>query len=222
MLTPTAVVFDLDGTLIDTEHLWDEVRRELAAEDGRPWPAEATVAMMGLSTQEWSAYLVDVVGLKGPAHQAARRTIGALRTRFADGVPVLPGAVAAVRRMAARGPIGVASSSPRVLIDAALDTMGVRDLMGAVRSTEEGEGRGKPAPDAFLWACQTLGVAPQRAVAVGDSAKGLLAAHAAGMKVVAIPPHFQPPPPDVLALADVILDDIDGLTDALVTRLLAG
>ncbi len=221
MPTPTAVVFDLDGTLIDTEHLWDEVRRELAAHDGRPWPDEATVAMMGLSTQEWSTYLVDVVGLKGPADQAAWRTIGALRARFADGVPVLPGAVAAVRRMAARGPIGVASSSPRVLIDAALDTMGVRDLMGAVRSTEEGEGRGKPAPDAFLWACKTLGVAPQRAVAVEDSAKGLLAAHAAGMKVVAIPPHFQPPPLDVLALADVVLDDIDALTDALVTRLLA-
>lgn len=216
MTRRTAVVFDLDGTLIDTEETWDEVRRGLAAEQGLPWPAEATPMMMGLSTQEWSGYLHDVVGVGDSPEDAARKTITALQRRYADGLPVLPGAADAIRRMAARGPVGVASSSPRVLIDAALAALGVADLVGAVRSTEEGAGRGKPEPDAFLWVCEQLGVAPADAVAIEDSSKGLQAAHAAGMKIVAIPPRFHPPGPDDLALADVVLDDLGQLTPDLV------
>lgn len=220
MSSPTAVIFDLDGTLVDTEPIWDEVRRGLAAQAGLPWPEEATAAMMGLSTQEWSTYLHRVVGLAGSPPEAAAATISALQRRFAEHLPILPGAVAAVRRMAEQWPLGVASSSPRVLIEAALESMGVRALFAAVRSTEEGEGRGKPAPDAFLWVAGALGVAPANAVVVEDSSNGVLAAVAAGMKVVAIPPHFQPPPPEVLELADLVLDDLDGLTVEAVSQLL--
>lgn len=215
-----AVVFDMDGTLTDTEHVWDVVRRGLAEAEGLPWPAEASRAMMGMSTQEWSAYLSDVVGLPGTAADAARRTIDAMSAHHRAGVELLPGAVAAVHRMAAHGPVGLASSSPRVLIDAAVTTMGLDGVFGVTLSTEE-LGAGKPSPDVYLEVCRRLGVDPTRAVAVEDAHNGILSAHAAGLAVVAIPPHFNPPPAETLALADVVLDSLDELTVELVDGLLA-
>jgi HAD superfamily hydrolase (TIGR01509 family) len=217
----TAVVFDMDGTLTDTEHMWDVVRRGLAEAEGLPWPVEASRAMMGMSTQQWSAYLSDVVGLDGTAQDAARKTIEGMVAVYARGLDVLPGAVEAVRRMHARWPIGLASSSPRVLIDAAVKAMGVRDLFVTTVSTEELDGAGKPAPDVYLEVCRRIGVPPTSAVAVEDAHNGILSAHAAGLKVVAIPPHFNPPPASTLALADVVLDSLDDLTTGLIEGLVA-
>jgi len=217
----TAVVFDLDGTLTDTEHIWDVVRRGMAESEGLPWPEEATRAMMGMSTQQWSAYLADVVGLAGSAQDAARRTIDDMVVAYGRGLDVLPGAVDAVRRMHARWPIGLASSSPRVLIDAAVAAMGLAELFATTVSTEELNGVGKPAPDVYLEACRRIGVAPQSTVAVEDAHNGILSAHAAGLKVVAIPPDFNPPPASTLALADVVLDSLDDLTPDLIDELVA-
>ena len=216
-----AVVFDMDGTLTDTEATWDGVRRSLAAQDGRPWPDGATQAMMGMSTQEWSAYLVEVVGLQGTPEDAARRTIEGLQEIYRTSLNVLPGAREAVERMASRWTLGLASSSPRVLIDQSAATMGIADLFATTMSTEElADGAGKPAPDVYLEVCRRLGAEPERAVAIEDSTNGLLSAHAAGMKVVAIPPHFHPPSAEVLALADVVIDSLDELTVGLVAGLL--
>lgn len=217
----SAVVFDMDGTLTDTEHAWDTVRRGLAEAEGLPWPAQATRAMMGMSTQEWSAYLSDVVGLSGTAEDAARRTIDAMAAHHDAGVELLPGAIDAVRRMAARGPVGLASSSPRVLIDAAITTMGLADAFGATLSTEELDA-GKPAPDVYLEVCRRLGAPPEHSVAVEDSHNGILSAHTAGLLVVAVPPHFKPPSADTLALADAVLDSLDELSVELVDNLLEG
>jgi HAD superfamily hydrolase (TIGR01509 family) len=220
MAAMSAVVFDLDGTLTDTEHLWDVVRRGLAEAEGLPWPAEASRAMMGMSTQEWSAYLSDVVGLPGEASDAARRTITAMVEHYERGIDLLPGAEAAVRRMAERWPVALASSSPRVLIDAAVAAMGLGDVFEVTLSTEE-IAVGKPAPDVYLEACRRLGVLPARAVAVEDAHNGILSAHAAGLVVIGIPPHFNPPPPDTIALADAVLDSLTDLTPELVDGLLA-
>lgn len=215
----TAVVFDLDGTLIDTEHLWDEVRRGLAAADGRPWPDGTTAAMLGMSTPEWSRYLVETVGIDGTPEQAARRTIDGMLEHYRGGLPVLPGAVAAVQRMyEATGLLGAATSSPRVLLDAALAELGVAELFAATVSTEE-VAAGKPAPDGYAECCRRLGVEPRRAVAVEDSANGIRSALNAGIAVVAIPPHFHPPPADVLTRASAVLDDLDGLTAGLLSEL---
>lgn len=216
-----AVVFDMDGTLTDTEATWDRVRRSLAAEDGVPWPEGSTQAMMGMSTQEWSAHLVEVVGLRGTPEDAARRTIEGLQEIYRTNLNVLPGAREAVERMASRWTLGLASSSPRVLIDQSAATMGIADLFATTMSTEElSDAAGKPAPDVYLEVCRRLGAEPGRSVAVEDSTNGLLSAHAAGMKVVAIPPHFHPPAPEVLALADVVIDSLDDLTIDLVAGLL--
>jgi len=216
----TAVVFDLDGTLTDTEHIWDGVRRGLADAEGLPWPEDASRAMMGMSTQQWSAYLSEVVGVAGTAQDAARKTIDGMAASYASGLHLLPGAVEAVRRMHARWPLGLASSSPRVLIDEAVATMGLAGLFVATVSTEELNGAGKPAPDVYLEVCRRIGVDPGSAVAVEDAHNGILSAHAAGLKVVAVPPHFNPPPASTLALADVVLDSLDELTTDLVADLL--
>lgn len=214
----SVVVFDMDGTLTDTEHIWDVVRRGLAQEEGLPWPEEASRAMMGMSTQEWSAYLSEVVGLRGSPEEVARRTIGGMVAHYESGVDLLPGAQAAVHRMAQRWPVGLASSSPRVLIDTAVTAMGLAGVFATTVSTEE-LAAGKPAPDVYLEVCRRLAAEPARSLAVEDAANGILSAHAAGLVVVAVPPHFNPPPPEVLALADVVLDSLDELTTGLVDDL---
>ncbi len=216
----SAVVFDMDGTLTDTEHIWDVVRRGMAEAEGRTWPADATRAMMGMSTQEWSTYLSEVVGLSGTAEDAARQAIDGMLAVYHRGIDLLPGAIAALNRMHTHWPIGLASSSPRVLIDAAVDAMGMAQLFGTTISTEE-LAAGKPAPDVYLEACRRLGVDPAQAVAVEDAHNGILSAHAAGLIVVAVPPHFKPPPAATLALADAVIDSLDDLTVALVEELLA-
>lgn len=218
---PAAVVFDLDGTLIDTEELWDEVRRELAAADGVAWPEEATTAMMGLNTREWSTYLWEQVGVGATPEEAARRTIEGMAEHHRRGLVLLPGAIEAVAAMAARGPIAIASSSPVVLIRAAIEAMGVADLFGAVVSTEEVP-RGKPFPDGYLEACRRLGVDPTQCVAVEDTAGGIRSAHAAGLKVVTVPREFEPPTGDVLSMADAVLDSLVAFTPEFVASLFAG
>lgn len=214
-----AVVFDMDGTLTDSEQEWDVVRRGLAEADRLAWPEEATKAMMGMSTPEWSAYLVETVGLFGSAEEVARRTIDAMADAYREGrIPVLHGAVDAVNRMAEIAPLAVASSSPRVLIEAGLGLLGVRDKVAVVISTEE-VARGKPHPDGFLAACDALRVDPAATLAIEDSTNGLKSALAAGMRVVAVPPRFHPPAPDVLARAHAVIDDLDALTVDLVQSL---
>jgi HAD superfamily hydrolase (TIGR01509 family) len=139
---------------------------------------------------------------------------------YRRGLNVLPGAVEAVRRVAGRWTIGLASSSPRVLIDAAVEELGLTDVFATTMSTEELNGAGKPAPDVYLEVCRRLGADPERSVAVEDAPNGIRAAHAAGMVVIAVPPHFHPPGPDVLALADAVIDDLDALSVELVAGLL--
>jgi HAD superfamily hydrolase (TIGR01509 family) len=206
-----AVVFDLDGVLIDSEQVWDDVRRELARERGRPWPAGATREMMGMSSPEWSRYLHEVVGLPESPEEINRDVVERMLRRYAEGPPWLPGAVEAVRRIAKRWPLGLASSSNRELIDAVLEAGGLSRLFRATVSSEEVE-RGKPAPDVYLEAARRLEVAPERAAAIEDSHNGIRSANAAGMRVVAIPnPHF-PPDDESLAEADVVLPSVERLT----------
>jgi len=209
-----AVVFDLDGVLLDSEQVWDDVREQLARERGGRWSDRAQADMMGMSSPEWSRYMHDVVGLRESPEEINDEVVRRLLERYRERLPLLPGALEAVRRLAARWPLGLASSSNRPVIEAFLDAAGVRDLFAAVVSSEE-VGRGKPAPDVFLEAARRLGVPPERCGAIEDSANGLRAADAAGMLVVAAPnPHY-PPPDDALALASAVIRSLDELTPEL-------
>jgi HAD superfamily hydrolase (TIGR01509 family) len=208
-----AVVFDLDGVLVDSEHVWDEVREALARERGGRWHERAQADMMGMSSTEWSRYMHDVIGLAESPEEIDAEVVRRMQERYAAELPLIEGAVDAVRRVAGSFRLAVASSSNRPLIDLVLERAGLASFFEATVSSEEVE-RGKPAPDVFLEAARRLGIAPERSAAVEDSANGIRAARAAGMRVVAIPNRRYPPPPDALALADVVLESLDELTPA--------
>jgi HAD superfamily hydrolase (TIGR01509 family) len=213
-----AVVFDMDGVLVDTEHLWDEVREALTEEWGGRYTPEAQEAMMGMSSLEWSRYLHEVVGLREPPEVINAEVVRRMLARYDTDLPVVPGAVEAVRRLAADGlRLALASSSNRELIDAVLRRLELASVFEATVSSEE-VARGKPAPDVYREAARRLGVPPERCVAVEDSASGIRSAHAAGMRVIAYPNRHYPPPADVLALADDVVDSpadvATGLTPA--------
>ena len=212
-----AVCFDLDGVLIDSEHAWDAARRAVVAESGGRWLPEATRAMMGMSAPEWSRYLADELGVPLDPAEISDRVVAKLLEGYAQGLPLLPGAKDAVHRLAQRWPLALASSSNRQVIDFVLERSGLAALFAATLSGDE-VARGKPAPDVYLAAAAELGVDPTRAAAVEDSSNGLRSASEAGMLVVAIPNREFPPDAEALALADLVLNDLDELTaEALLT-----
>jgi HAD superfamily hydrolase (TIGR01509 family) len=206
-----AVVFDLDGVLLDSEQVWDQAREQLAEERGGRWHPQAQRDMMGMSSTEWSRYMHETIGLPEPPEEISREVVERLAAIYRERLPALPGAKEAVERMAARWPLGLASSSNRELIDLALELLGVKHLFAATVSSEEVP-RGKPAPDVYLEAARRLEVDPARAAAVEDSHNGILSAKAAGMPVVAIPNGHFPPDEEALEQADVVLDSLDELT----------
>ena len=175
---------------------------------------------MGMSTGEWARYLSHGLGTGLPPEEVAAQVIGQMDARYREQVPFLPGAVAAVRRLAARWPLGLASSSPPVLIDAVLDSAGLRECFAAAMSTEQVP-RGKPAPDIYLAVAGRLGRAPQRCAAVEDSANGLRSAAAAGLQVIAVPHPQYPPGPAALAAARLVLAGLDDLTVQAISELAA-
>ena len=210
-----AVVFDMDGVLIESEEVWDSVREAYVRERGGRYDAEVQRAMMGMSSTEWSQYLHDVAGIPdAPAainDEVVRRMLDAYRAH----VPLVDGAVDAVERLARVYPLGLASSSNRSLIDAVLDVAGVASLFAATVSSEE-VARGKPAPDVYLEAARRLGVDATRCAAVEDSHGGIRSANAAGMRVIAFPNPTYPPDEESLARADVVIRSLDELTPSLV------
>ena len=221
MTDDAAVILDLDGVLIDSEPVWEQVRRGVVREYGGRWPHEAQGLLMGMSTPEWARYLVADLGVGLSERDAARVVIDGMVARYAVHVPLFPGADSAVRHLAERWRLGLASSSPRRLIDALLEAMGWSELFPVSVSTEEVP-RGKPAPDCYLEAARRLGLEPSACLAVEDSTNGLRAAAAAGTRVIALPRPEYPPDPEALAPAVVVLNDgIAALTPDVVEQVVA-
>jgi HAD superfamily hydrolase (TIGR01509 family) len=214
----SAVVFDLDGVLVDSEPVWEQVRRRVVAEHGGHWDPDTQDRLMGMSTGEWSRYLSEGLGVTLSPADVARTVIEEMAAQYRRHLPLLPGAVEAVTRMAERWPLGLASSSARSLIEAVLDAASLRHRFAAVVSTEE-VARGKPAPDVYLTAAERLGVAPEACAAIEDSSNGLRAAAAAGCQVIAAPQRAYPPAPDALTAARVVLRGLAELTPAAVAAL---
>jgi HAD superfamily hydrolase (TIGR01509 family) len=206
-----AVVFDLDGVLVDSEGVWDAARHAVVEETGGRWREGATRAMMGMSAPEWSRYLQEELGVPLEPAEISTRVVAGVLERYRRDLPLLPGAVAAVRRLAARWPLGLASSANRQVIDAVLRAASITDSFAATVSGDEVE-RGKPAPDVYLAAAKELGVRAADAAGVEDSTNGLRAAAAAGMFVVAVPNREFPPSHDALALAGLVVGSLDELT----------
>jgi HAD superfamily hydrolase (TIGR01509 family) len=213
-----AVAFDLDGTLIESERRWEAARREVTESSGGTWRDDAQPSMMGLSTPEWIAYMQRELGVRLEADEIRRQVLERLEASYHDDLPLVPGADAAVRRLADRWPIAVASSSPRELIELVIEQAELDSAFDAVVSSAEVP-RGKPAPDVYLRACELLESDPARTVAIEDSGPGVASAHAASMPVVLIPGTEFPPPAAVLEEADLVLDSIEALEVASVEPL---
>lgn len=213
-----AVVFDMDGVLIDSEPVWERVRRKFVAARGGRWAEDAQDRMMGMSTAEWSGYMSKDLGLSLSPPQVAELVIAAMAAEYSDHLPLLPGAVEAVRELSARWPLAVASSAPKSLIEAVLDASGLRGAFAAAVSSEEVP-RGKPAPDVYLAATTRLGVPPAACAAVEDSANGLRSAAAAGLAVIAVPRPEYPPPAEALDQARLVLDSLTELTPRMIAAL---
>ena len=210
-----AVVFDLDGLLLDTEQLWDDVREQLAHERGGRWHQGAQADMMGMSSPEWSRYMHETIGLRESPDEIADEVVNRMQERYRERLPLLPGSRDAVERLAVRWPLGLASSSNRPLIDLALEVGGLAASFRVTVSSEEVK-RGKPEPDVYLEAARRLEVEPGRAAAIEDSRNGIASAHAAGMKVIAIPNAHFPPDAESLSLADVVVPSLAELTPEIV------
>jgi len=213
-----AVVFDLDGVIIDTEEVWEEVRRAYVAEHGREFLPDSQQQMMGMSTPEWSRHLAVDVGVGLPDAQVAAEVLGRMAERYRADLPLIPGSVEAVKRIAAAYPVALASSSARILIDQVLATAGLAEVFRVTLSTEEVP-RGKPAPDVYEAAVSRLGLTSAVCAAVEDSSNGLRSASAAGLAVVCVPHGVYPPAADALAMADLVIDSLDDLTVEAVKKL---
>jgi HAD superfamily hydrolase (TIGR01509 family) len=213
-----AVVFDLDGVLIDSEPVWEQVRRQVVAEYSGTWAPDTQQRLMGMSTGEWARYLSAELGVKLPPDRVAAVVADQMRDRYAEHVPLLPGAVDAVRALAERWPLGLASSSPPELISTVLEHTGLRPHFAATMSTEQ-VAHGKPAPDIYLAVTGQLGHRPDRCAAVEDSPNGLRSAATAGLHVIAIPRPEYPVEPAVLELAALVLTSLTELTPQVIGNL---
>ncbi len=216
-----AVAFDLDGVVIDSEPTWSDVRRRFVLAHGGRWPGGADRKMQGMATLEWAGYLHDELGVALPVPEIAERVVTEMADRYAEGPPLLPGAVDAVRRVGRRWPLGLASSSPPRLIERTLAAAGLAAAFRVTLSTEEVRA-GKPAPDVYLEVARRLGVPSERCAAVEDSTNGLRAAQAAGMRVIAVPTRSYPPDRAELDRASAVLGSLDELTEAVVDPTIRG
>jgi HAD superfamily hydrolase (TIGR01509 family) len=201
-----AVIFDLDGVLVDSEIWWDEARAAFAATHGRRWSVDDRLAVMGANSPTWSRIMRERLHLEISPSEIEREVVAAMLARYrAEGPPLIDGAVEAVRRIAARFPVAVASSAHPDVIRAALQATGLTDVFRAVASSDE-VARGKPAPDVYRLAATRLGVEPARILVIEDSLNGLRAARAAGMVTVLVPNRSVPPAAGAAELADRIVD----------------
>jgi HAD superfamily hydrolase (TIGR01509 family) len=216
-----AVVLDMDGVLIEGEEVWDAVREQLVRERGGRWTSGAQAAMMGMSSPEWSRYMARELDVPMEPAAISSETVARVAARYAEGLPLVHGAVEVVRELAGQWPLGLASSANRPIIELVLDRSGLTACFRATVSSEE-VARGKPDPDVYLEASARLGVPPERCAAVEDSASGLRSAAAAGMWVVAVPNRRYPPPAELVQAADLVLTDLRELNPAAIEGLGSG
>jgi len=215
---PAAVIFDLDGVLVDSEVVWDDARKELALQTGGTWREDAQRAMMGMSSAEWSRYMREQLRVPLSAEEISARVVERVEHLYREHLPLIGGAREAVVSLAGQWPLAIASSANRSIIDLVLGLADLADCFGATVSSEEVH-HGKPAPDVYLEAARRIPCDPASCVVVEDSANGLRAGAAAGMRVIAIPNRAFPPEEDALESADVVLDSIEQLRPEVVAAL---
>ena len=216
--TVDAVIFDLDGVLVDSEIWWHEERVDWARQRGLTWTHEDSSHVMGANSRGWARIMRERLGLP-PIEEAAIEDdiVDRVVRRYVDGAPEIQGATATVRAIAERWPVAIASSAHRAVIDAALNATGLAGVIPIVVSSDDVE-HGKPAPDVYLETARQLGVTPKTCLVIEDSLNGVRAARSAGMIVVLVPNESIPPAAGAAELADLVLARLVDLDPAFVTR----
>jgi HAD superfamily hydrolase (TIGR01509 family) len=202
-----AVIFDMDGLLVDSEVYWEEARRAYCADQGCTWRPEDELTVKGHNSREWA----EAIRRRCSWKRDPQEIVDAVTTRMEDlyrrRLPLLPGATETVQTLAEQYPLGIASSSPAALIEFAMSEAGILDRFSQIVSSDHA-GRGKPAPDVFLMAAERLGFPPESCAVFEDSSAGILAARAAKTFVIAVPnPHY-PPHDNALGAADLVLGSL--------------
>jgi len=213
-----AIVFDMDGVLIESEETWSRVRGDVVARHGGTWTEQDQRNVMGDNSRQWSAYIRRTWNLSIGEDEIFREVLATMIASYQQHLVALPGAIRAVAELRGRYPLAVASSSPRALIETALRLIGLDDAFKAVVSSDD-VSHGKPAPDVYLLAAERLGVAAADCAAIEDSTNGIRSAVAASMATIAVPNGVYPPPADVLAQARVVLPSLLDLTPETIARL---
>ena len=206
-----AVIFDMDGLLVDSEPVWDMARKAMADLAGKPWSTLDHDAVMGVSTEEWADYMIDRLELQLSRQAVIDEVVGRMSDMYHQGVPYFPGAVELVETAAANFRTGLASGSHPALIDIVTSEGPLAGVFEVIVAADE-VGAGKPAPDVYLEAARRLGVDPAACVCLEDSGNGILSGVAAGMKVIAVPDPRFAPAPEKLARADLVVESLEDVT----------
>ncbi len=207
------VVFDLDGVIVASEHLWEEGWRQVSVQRGVDWTETDTRTCQGKSVNEWAAYLADHTGLS--VARARELVIDSVTAAYDSGaVDLLPFAAEMVQGAQRRVPVGLATSAPREVIDRVIHRPELTGCFSATVSSAEVP-RGKPSPDVYRAAVELLGGDPARSFAVEDSSNGIRAAAAAGLTVLGMEHEQYPIAPDAAALAADVFHSLDELQDRL-------
>jgi HAD superfamily hydrolase (TIGR01509 family) len=215
-----AVIFDMDGVLMDSEHYWKIARERFAADLGKPWTMDDQKACMGRNTIEWAHVMKERLQLDWTVQEIMDDTIRRVLEQYDERLPLRAGAIGAVERMASRYIIALASGSPTRVIDHAMERSGL-DKWLQIRVYGDDIPNGKPAPDIYLEALRLINVRPENAAGIEDSGNGVRSLHNAGMVVIASPSEGFDLAPDVLALADTVVAHMDEITVELVEKLVS-
>lgn len=217
-MTIEAIIFDMDGLLVDSEPTWDEARIAMANRVGKEWNRQDKINVTGVSTDEWGQYLIDRLELTATLEEVQTEILDQMVSMYEQKIPFMPGAVEAVHRAAAKCPTALASGSPPRLIDIVTQSPELRGYFEVILSADE-VGVGKPDPTVYLETAKRLGVAPEKCLCIEDSPMGVLSGSRANMLVVNIPDPYLPLTSEQAKHADLVLESLDDLTDEVITQL---
>lgn len=217
-MTIEAVIFDMDGLLVDSEPVWDEARAAMAAHYGQTWTQTDHFNVMGVNTDVWAAYMIKRLDLSLSPIAVRDEVIDQMVAMYRRQIPFRPFAVEAVQWAVGHYPTALASGSPRKLVDIVTQADELQGCFQEVLVADE-VGTGKPDPAVYLETARRLGVAPEACVCLEDSANGVLSGHRARMFVINVPDPRYPLTTQQAGYADMVLESLRDFTAATIQQL---
>lgn len=204
-----AVIFDMDGLLIDSEPVWFRAKEDLLKEINYKWTWEDQKNSMGVSTETWVNYVYNFADQKFTKEEVLHGITDRMKTYYKNGeIDLMPGANEALQFAKNNFKVGLASGSYKDLLYGAVKSNNWESIFEEILSSDDIE-RGKPQPDIYLEVMKRLGVLPEECIVLEDSRDGIKAGVAAGAKVITVPSKDVPVPPEVLDSAYAVIDSLN-------------